>query len=121
MRSRLLFALAAPAAIVSPHAYGEVYLSVEQAQALLFPGATLTPDFRTLTRMEADAIEKDSDVNVRNLDLKVWRASTGGRFIVDEVVGKHEFIPIAVGINADGTFKGVEILEYRESFGGQVR
>jgi len=121
MKSRLLWMLAAPAAIVSPGAYAEIYLSVEQAQAFLFPGASMTADFRTLTRAEADAIEKDSDENVRNLDLKLWRVSTGGWFIVDEVVGKHEFIPIALAINADGTVKGIEILEYRESFGGQVR
>jgi hypothetical protein len=121
MNSRLLWLLAAPVAIVTPGAHAEVFLTIQQAQSQMFPGATFTPDFRTLTRTQADAIEKDSNENVRNLDLKIWRVSGGGWFIVDEVVGKHEFIPIALALNADGTVKGVEILEYRESFGGQVR
>jgi hypothetical protein len=121
MRSRLLWAIAAPAAIVVPGAHAEVFMSVEQAQAQLFPGASFTPDFRTLTRAETDQIEKISDENVRATELRVWKVSTGGWFIVDEVVGKHEFIPIALALNGDGTVKGIEILEYRESYGGQVR
>jgi hypothetical protein len=121
MKSRLLWAIAAPAAIVVPGAHAEVFMSVEQAQAQLFSGASFTPDFRTLTRAEVDQIEKISDENVRGTELKLWKVSTGGWFIVDEVVGKHEFIPIALAINADGTVKGIEILEYRESYGGRVR
>jgi hypothetical protein len=59
---------------------------VEQAQALIFPGARFTPDFRTLTEAEADAIERDSGVNVCNRRLQVWRVSTGGWFIADASV-----------------------------------
>ena len=36
-------------------------------------------------------------------------------------MGKHEMITYAVGILADGTLKGIEILEYRESYGYQVQ
>jgi hypothetical protein len=121
MRSRLLWLLAAPVAIVVPGAHAEVFMTVEQAQAQLFPGATFTQDFRTLTDAEMSAIEKDCDVNVRSHDLKIWKVSTGGWFIADEVVGKHEFIPIALALDAKGAVKGIEILEYRESYGGQVR
>jgi Na+-translocating ferredoxin:NAD+ oxidoreductase RnfG subunit len=98
-----------------------VYLSVEQAQALMFPGATLAPDFVTLTPEQMKAIEKDSGVNVLSPSLKAWRASTGGWFIADQVVGKHEFITFALAIDAQGAVKDVEILEYRETFGDQVR
>lgn len=97
-----------------------VYLSVEQAQELMFPGATFTPEFVTLSGAQAAAIEKASDSNVLNRQVKVWKVSTGGWFMADEVVGKHEFIPFALGINADGTVKQVEILEYREAYGGEV-
>lgn len=41
--------------------------------------------------------------------------------IVDEVIGKHEFITYATGISPNGQVLGVEILSYRESKGGQVR
>jgi hypothetical protein len=116
-----MWVLAAPVAIVTPGAHAEVFMTIEQAQAQLFPGATLTKDFRTLTDAEVGAIEKDCDVNVRSHDLKIWKVSSGGWFIADEVVGKHEFIPIALALDASGAVKGIEILEYRESYGGQVR
>jgi Na+-transporting NADH:ubiquinone oxidoreductase subunit NqrC len=37
------------------------------------------------------------------------------------VIGKHEFITYALALGADGTVRGVEILEYRESYGGEIR
>jgi uncharacterized protein with FMN-binding domain len=51
----------------------------------------------------------------------VWRTVDGGYFIVDRVVGKHEYITVAVGINANGTVKQIEIMEYNESYGYEVR
>jgi hypothetical protein len=112
---------AAPAAIIVPGAHAEVYMTLEQAQAQMFPGATFSPDFRTLTEAQADQIEKLSGENVRNKEIKIWKVSTGGWFIADEVVGKHEFIPTALALNADGTVKDIEILEYREAYGSQIR
>jgi Na+-transporting NADH:ubiquinone oxidoreductase subunit C len=47
--------------------------------------------------------------------------SGGGWFIVDEVIGKHEFITYAVGLTNEGAVRGIEIMDYRESYGGQVR
>lgn len=109
-------ALAVPAA-----AHATVYLSTEQAQAQMFPGARMTPDFRTLTDPQAAAIAKDSGVDLLSKDLKAWRASTGGWFILDRVVGKHEFITFALALDAQGAVKDIEILDYRESYGDQVR
>jgi Na+-translocating ferredoxin:NAD+ oxidoreductase RnfG subunit len=114
------FLLPVAALSVALPARATVYLSVEQAQALMFPGASFTPDFRTLTSEQVSAIEKSSDTNVLNKQLKVWKVSTGGWFIADEVVGKHEFIPFAVAIDASGAVQDVEILEYKESYGGEV-
>jgi len=37
------------------------------------------------------------------------------------VFGKHELITYAVGLGADGSVRGVEILEYLESYGYQIR
>ena len=58
---------------------------------------------------------------VRAREQRVWRVSGGGFFIVDEVVGKHEFITYAAGLNADGSLRQIEILDYRESYGYEVR
>lgn len=120
MRSRFalvpLMLLAVPAA-----AHATVYLTVEQAQALMFPAATLTPDFRTLTATQATAIRKDSGVDLLSRELRAWRVSTGGWFILDRVVGKHEFITFALALDASGVVKEIEILDYRETYGDQVR
>jgi Na+-translocating ferredoxin:NAD+ oxidoreductase RnfG subunit len=120
MHARFALLPFATLAIVSP-VHATVYLSVEQAQALMFPGASFTPEFRTLTKEEEAAIEKESGVNVRGRTLHVWRVSTGGWFIADEVVGRHEFIPFALALDESGAVKGIEILEYRESYGHQIR
>jgi FMN-binding domain len=121
MKSRLIFLPLAGVVLAGGPAYATVYLSVEQAQAVLFPGATLQPDTRTLTDDQAKAIARASGVDVRSKQIKAWRASTGGWFIVDEVVGKHEYIPFALALDDKGTVKGVEILEYREAYGDQIR
>jgi len=112
---------AAPLAIVAPAALATVYLSTEQAQQAIFPGAAFEPARIELTDAQARAIENRSDVNVRIRELKAWRVSGGGWFIVDEVVGKHEFITYAVGLRADGSVKQIEIMDYRESYGYQIR
>ncbi len=105
--------------VVQPAA-ATVFMSIQQAQALMFPGATLTEGFRSLTDAQVAAIEKASDANVASKQFKVWRASTGGWFIADQVVGKHDFIPFAVALDANGAVKDVEILEYREAYGGEI-
>ena len=115
------FLIPAAALTISVPAHATVYLTVEQAQALMFPGEALTQDFRTLTDAQVSAIEDASDTNVRDETLRAWKASGGGWFIVDQVVGKHEFIPIALALDANGAVKDIEILEYRESYGGEVR
>jgi hypothetical protein len=99
----------------------ETFLSAEQAQALIFPGKAFKSFPVRLTAEERKTIERASSVRVRNLDLKAWRAADGAWFIVDQVIGKHEFIDIAVGLDGKGAVVGIEILTYRESYGEQVR
>jgi hypothetical protein len=88
-----------PAAVISTAAHATTYFSVEQVQRTIFPGAT----FSTTSLPNA------------------WRASNGGYVIVDRVVGKHEYITLAVGINPNGTVKQIEIMDYKESYGYEVR
>src|SRR5262245_45155234 len=102
-------------------AYAEQYLSVEQAQAAMFPSQQLSALGVTLTPEQARTIEKRSGVRVRELRMRVWRAEGGGWFFVDEVLGKHEFITWALGLNADGSVHQIEILEYRETYGSEIR
>jgi Na+-transporting NADH:ubiquinone oxidoreductase subunit NqrC len=103
-----------------PAAYAATYLSVEQAQAAMFPRAAFTASPQTLTPAQVAEIQKRSGQRVLSPKLRAWRVSTGGWFLVDQVIGKHEFITFALGVDAGGAVKGIEILEYRESYGGEV-
>ncbi len=98
-----------------------VYMSPEQAQAQMYPRQVLKPDFRDMSPDQISAIRKASGESPLSRQLKAWRAADGGWFIVDEVVGKHEFITYAVSLDGSGAVRAVEILDYREAYGGQVR
>lgn len=111
-----------PAALAgSTSGYATIYLTVEQAQAAIFPGMSLAPASVTLTPAQHSAIEKNSGVRVRSNEVRAWRTTDGGWFIVDEVLGKHEFITYAIGIDAAGAVTGIEIMDYRETYGGEVK
>lgn len=102
------------------------YLSIEQAQRLLFPTATAyVPQPVDLTPEQVRAIEQASGERVVNRKPKAWRAMAGeqllGHLFVDQVYGKHEFISYALAVTADGQVAGVEILDYRETQGSEVR
>lgn len=89
------------ASIASP-AIAIPYISLADARHLAFPSAT---DF----------------IPIDNL---VWKVQAGGRdsgrYIVDHVIGKHLFIDYAVALGPDGRIRRVDILKYRESYGGEV-
>jgi hypothetical protein len=112
-----------PAALVfstSAPCFATIYLTADRAQKVIFPGASCTPWEGNLTDAQKKAIEKASALRIRK-DPQIWHVSGGGWFIVDEVVGKHEYITLAVGLTAGGAVKQVEIMEYRESYGSEVR
>lgn len=113
--------LLAPVVLVSPPAYATTYLTVEQAQAIMFPRETLRPAFRAMDATQFAAIVKAAGVAPNGRQVRAWQASGGGWMIVDQVVGKHEFITFAVALDSGGAIKSVEIMEYRESYGDQVR
>jgi FMN-binding domain len=113
--------LVLPAAlVVCQSAQALEYLSVAQAQALMFPGQTLAPLPVVLSAADIAAIEKDSGVQVFPGSLTAWKAERG-YFCADSVIGKHDLIRYAVALDTDGKVREVEILEYREAYGGEVR
>jgi Na+-translocating ferredoxin:NAD+ oxidoreductase RnfG subunit len=126
MSERLLWLMPAVAAVViSVPARATQYLSVEQAQRLSFPEATRFVEAHVVFGpADVAAIEQRSGQKVRTRGEQVWRAEAGGRllgfFIVDYVIGKHEAIDYSVALGVDGRVKRVEVLEYRESYGGEI-
>jgi Na+-translocating ferredoxin:NAD+ oxidoreductase RnfG subunit len=102
------------------------YLTVDQAQHALFPEAdsfAATPV--RLTAELRSQLQADGAGRVRGNEQPAWaanlRGAVVGHILVDEVIGKHELITYAVGIGSDGAVRGVEILDYRETRGGEVR
>lgn len=121
MKSSFNFIGLPVAALVAPSAFAVQYLSVDQAQQAIFPGKKFTAAPVKLTSTQKKAIEQKSRVRVLKDEQQVWRVSNGGWFVIDEVVGKHDFITYAVGLNADGSVKQIEVMVYRETYGYEIR
>jgi Na+-translocating ferredoxin:NAD+ oxidoreductase RnfG subunit len=116
---------AAAVAVAPAPATATVYLTIQAAQQAMFPGASFAPHDLAFTPEQRKIIAKASGVGTFDKIQKVWEARSGGRrtgwFIVDRVLGKHELITYAVALGADGSVKHIEILEYRETYGGEIR
>jgi hypothetical protein len=112
--------LALGAALAPVCARAAIFVSVEQAQREMFGATPLKPFPVALTPQQQDKLKEASSVSLPFQGNRVWKAADGGWFVVDEVVGKHEFITYAVGINPNGSVKRVEVLEYHESYGFEV-
>ncbi len=107
--------------VVSLNAFAEIYLTSEQAAKIIFPKEVFKKTEITLTLSEAQKIKLLSGVEVKSLKFSVLTSPEGSTVITDQVIGKHELITFAVGLEKNGTVKGIEILEYRESYGGQIK
>ncbi|MBN9086350.1 MAG: FMN-binding protein [Reyranella sp.] len=123
--SRSSWLLPLASIVVAVPAQATQYLSVEQAQRLCFPAASEFVEAHIVfTPADVAAIERASGQKVRTRGEQVWRAQAGGRllgfFIVDYVIGKHEVIDYAVALDASGKVGRIEILQYRESYGGEI-
>ena len=119
----------APAAIVamvSADCIALPYMSFAQAQALIFPEAKeFVPAPVTMTPEQMARIEKTSGVKVLSPNQRVWLAQADGNtigwFIIDEVLGKKEFMIYGVGIDIHGVVRQIQIINYRENYGYEVR
>src|SRR5437868_2594445 len=121
MKSEFVFIALPASALIAPSAFAVQYLNIEQAQKAIFPVKSFTAAPVKLTSVQRKAIEQASGVRVLHDEQRVWRVSGGGWFIVDEVLGKHEFITYALGLNADGSVKQIEVMDYRETYGYEIR
>ncbi len=119
--------IAAPIAVFSSvSAHATQYMAVEQAQKLMYgPGAQFVRQDLRLEKATAKEIEKISGVKVRVAEVPLWQVNENGRlsgyFIIDEVIGKHELITYAIALDPGGAVRQIEILEYRENYGSQIR
>jgi Na+-translocating ferredoxin:NAD+ oxidoreductase RnfG subunit len=117
-----LAALSAPVQIV----VAAEYLSVDAAQRTFFPQADQFSELAlTLSAAQRAQVTSLAGAQVPHRSLRIWKALRAGEFVgyvlVDEVIGREEFITYAVGIDTHGRLSTVEVLAYRESHGGEIR
>lgn len=108
------------AAAVSQAAFATQYMSVQQAQQEAFAGASefrpaAAPDAAALAAVGAPGGWSPQIFEARTADKKL------GWLIVDQVIGKSEAITYSLALDTAGAVIALEVLEYRESHGGEVR
>lgn len=120
MLKRLFILSAIVVGLISGAAYARTFMSIQDAQKLMFPNTKLTKTPVTFSEAQLDVIRDRSGVREPEKGDQIWHAANGGWFMIQQVVGKHEMITYAIGINPDGSVKHIEILEYVESYGYEV-
>lgn len=97
-----------------------IHVSLETVQQSMFPNQKLTLTPVNLTEATRDKMQELSSVRQTFKADHIYRTDKGDWLVIDEVVGKHEMIKYAVGINANGTVKQIEVMDYVESYGYEV-
>ena len=116
-----IVALAVPAP-----AYAAVYMTSEEALRNAYPAAdAYTPSRIVLSAAQWRTIDSETAAPVAEREPQAWVAVADGRPIgylyVDEVLGKQLYIRYAVALGLEGRVQRVDILEYRETHGYEVR
>jgi Na+-translocating ferredoxin:NAD+ oxidoreductase RnfG subunit len=119
MKVRWLLPFGLVATPIAHVAFAAQYMTVEQAQRAAFPDATeFTPRVLDATSLALSGAPQ-------GWAPKAWQARADGRVLgwlmVDQVIGKSELITYAVALDAGGAVKSIEILDYREAHGGEIR
>jgi Na+-transporting NADH:ubiquinone oxidoreductase subunit C len=125
---RRTFLAAMPAGLVflNREAQATTYFTADSVKRTLFPSATGFVDRSlSLTKSQITDIAKAARTRVTSNRVAAFdMQGAGGRLgtlFIDKVYGKHEFITYAVALDASGAVRGVEIMDYRETYGYEVR
>ena len=106
--------------IPSGFARAAVYATADEARKLIWGDEEFTQIAVTLTKDQKTKIRKLAKTRIYSDKLNVYRSAQGNWFILDQVIGKHEFSDLAVCIDNTGKVTGIEVLEYRESYGHEI-
>jgi hypothetical protein len=102
------------------------YLDIDTAQRAIYPQAdTFQEIVLQQSPAQLQAILAQAGAQPPHGTIRIWRASSQGVLLghvfVDEVIGRQSLITYALGIDADGNIRDLEIMSYRESHGSEVR
>ena len=122
----LLWLLPVALLFVANQSHAERYLTSDEAKKICFPQADRFEErVHPFTAEQKKTVEKQSGQPVRLRGQRYWIAHQGtnilGLLIADHVLGKHEIIDYAVALAPDGKVLQIEILDYRESHGYEIR
>ena len=113
------------AALAVAPAYAAEYMTVEAAQRAAFPDATAFVPIPVNLSTEARTHLAEVAHPPGARDPRVWRAMSGGKalgtFFADAVIGKQEYIGYALALDAAGRVLRLDVLEYRETHGWEIR
>ena len=119
MRSRLiLIAVAVIGSAMAQEARAAVYMTVEDAQRLIFPGVALKEHFVTIDQDQYTVLIREVGIEPYRRKVRAWRSDAGDWFIIDQVTGRNDWITYAIGINAQGKVRQIEILECLDNYDG---
>ena len=102
------------------------YLTIDQAQKVVFPDAD---SFQGVVLKQSpeqlQAILKQAGPQPPHGTIRLWTATRNGivlgHVFFDEVIGRQSLISYVLGIDAAGGIRNLEITAYRESHGSEVR
>src|SRR6185312_8741891 len=100
--------------------YATQYLTVEQAQRAAFAQATEFRDAGPVDAATAASIGAPAGWSAHVFEARDARQRLGW-IIVDQVIGKSELITYALALDTAGTVTALEVLDYREAHGGEIR
>jgi len=118
----VLLAALSPVAIV----VAADYLSLDAAQKAVYPDADAFQEVVVQqTPEQINALLAAAGPQPAHGTIRIFKATRNasvlGHVFVDEVIGRENLITYAIGIDADGALRNLEIMSYRESHGGEVR
>lgn len=102
------------------------FLNIDEAQKAVYPEADHFQEiFVSQTPEQLQSLLSRAGEQPTHGVIRIWRATRSGTLLghvfVDEVIGRQNLITYAVGIDAGGALRNLEIMAYRESHGGEVR
>lgn len=127
----LLFAISVPAAFATDTGaqfFARVYLSETEAVALQKDRVEDRVEARelVLSETQAERIKREQRVRMYTHRYRVYELFAPGetvayrRALPLQEPGQHEYLDVMYGINADGTIHRIDLLVYREPYGGEV-
>jgi hypothetical protein len=114
--SLMLIPAALIGSAVAPVAQAKTFMTIEEAQRLIFPGAKFTENFVTMDQDQYNDVIDEVSAEPYGRKVRAWRTSTGEWFVLDQAPGKDNWINYAVGIDAKGAVRQIEILECEDNY-----